>query len=99
MSIATLEALSAGVPVVAMGTGGVSDVLDHGETGFLAQDAGEFAAHIARLLVDRPLREQMAAAATQRVDRFRWSRIVERHLELYDLATARVSAQRLALAA
>lgn len=89
MSIVCVEALSAGLPVVAMNKGGVADVVAHGTEGFLADSHREFADYIARLIADPTLRQRMAAQATTRVGRFSWERIIERQLNVYDLAIAR----------
>lgn len=89
MSIVCVEALSAGLPVVAMNKGGVSDVAAHGTEGFLANTRDEFADYIVRLIADPSLRQKMAQQATARVSRFSWEHILERQLNVYDLAVAR----------
>jgi glycosyltransferase involved in cell wall biosynthesis len=97
-SIATLEALSAGLPVVAMSHGGVGDIVRHGREGFLADTDDEFCNYIVRLLVDEPLRRRMADVTKQAAARFRWDGVIERHLEIYDLARARRHGELLAAA-
>lgn len=99
LSIASLEALSSGLPVVAMGQGGVRDVVTHGETGFLAADADEFAGAIARLVVDDDLRRAMAARGPEAAHRFEWPAILERHVEIYELAITTVARRKRAAAA
>ncbi len=89
MSIVCVEALSAGLPVVAMNKGGVADVVAHGSEGYLANNRDEFADFIVRLLADPVLRQRMAQQATTRVGRFAWEHIIERQLNVYDLAVAR----------
>jgi glycosyltransferase involved in cell wall biosynthesis len=60
-SLAALEAMLVGRPVVASRTGGLADVVHDGETGFLIApgDAAALAESLARLLADPILREQM----------------------------------------
>jgi glycosyltransferase involved in cell wall biosynthesis len=60
-----LEAMASGLPSVAAGAGGVLDFAAHGRNAWLAEpdDAGAFAAGLARLLADAPLRARLAAGA------------------------------------
>jgi glycosyltransferase involved in cell wall biosynthesis len=86
---AVLEALSAGLPVVARTPNGVSDSVDHGREGFLARSLEELAGYIAQLAGDDALRARMAENAGKRLDRFSWDRVIPRHIELYRLASQR----------
>jgi glycosyltransferase involved in cell wall biosynthesis len=63
--VSLIEAMAAGVPVVSTDVGGVSDVVSHGETGWLvpAGDPAALAQGIERLLKDPELRRRLAAAA------------------------------------
>lgn len=63
-----LEAMGAGLPVVAYGHGGIPEVVDNGVTGFLAEpgDRESVAAHIAQLADNRELYASMGAAGRQR---------------------------------
>lgn len=68
--IALAEAMWAGLPVVAAGTGAVPELVTHGVEGFLYDpgDIGALSAHIARLLGDDDLRKAMGAAARRRAE-------------------------------
>ena len=58
------EAKSAGVPTVAVGAFGVSEMVRHGEDGFLTENSKEaFKDKLNLLLTDRELRNQMSEAA------------------------------------
>jgi glycosyltransferase involved in cell wall biosynthesis len=89
LSIATLEALSAGVPAVAMAHGGVGDIIQNGREGFLARDDAEFIGYIARLCRDGELRRQLQGNARTSAARFSWPAVIDRHLEIYRLAAER----------
>jgi glycosyltransferase involved in cell wall biosynthesis len=71
--MAILEALAAGLPVVACDEGGVADLVEHETNGLLAQQrsAAVLAAHLDRLIGDPDLRRRLGAHAA--------SRVAERH--------------------
>jgi glycosyltransferase involved in cell wall biosynthesis len=63
-----LEAMAAGVPVVAADVPGVRELVRHGETGWLtATDAGALRASLERVLDDPALRTRLADAARRHV--------------------------------
>ncbi len=64
-----LEAMAAGVPVIATAVGGVPEIVTHEQTGLLvpARDVDAMADAIARLLDDSALRSRLAQAALERV--------------------------------
>ncbi len=65
--MALLEAQAAGLAVVAGRVRGVADVVRHGETGLLADDAEGFAAALRQVLGDAALRHGLGAAAAANV--------------------------------
>jgi glycosyltransferase involved in cell wall biosynthesis len=71
LGVAVLEAMSAGLPVVAAAAGGLVDVIEDGRDGLLvpAGDATAIATALERLLKDQDLRERLGQAARQRVSR------------------------------
>jgi glycosyltransferase involved in cell wall biosynthesis len=67
--VTIIEALAAGRPVVATSVGGVPDVVDQGETGFLVQpgDTVAMADRLATLARDPELRARMGGSGRERV--------------------------------
>jgi glycosyltransferase involved in cell wall biosynthesis len=84
--LSILEAMAAGLPVVASDVGGVAELVADGETGLLVPpgDPAALAAALARVLDDRGLRGRMGAAGRARArDRFDLAGLRAAHLELY----------------
>lgn len=81
-----LDAMALSKPAVASDTGGIPEVVSHGETGLLVppRDARELAAAIVNLLKDPGRRERMGRAGLERVKRlFSADTMVERTLGVY----------------
>jgi glycosyltransferase involved in cell wall biosynthesis len=89
LSIATLEALSAGVPTIAYDHGGVGDIVTDGKEGFLAANRKQFIDRVVQLCGDRALRERMASQTRASAARFSWDNVIARHLALYQFAAER----------
>ena len=68
MPMAILEAMAAGLPVVAVDVGGIPEMVAEGETGFLVQarDTAAFGERLARLAADPDLRKRMGEAGRAR---------------------------------
>jgi glycosyltransferase involved in cell wall biosynthesis len=85
-SNAIMEAMAAGVPVVATDIPGNRDLVVPEETGYLVAvgDRAEFARKSTWLFDDEPLRKKMGAAGRQRIlTHFTVEQLVARHAELY----------------
>lgn len=63
------EYMAAGLPVVASATGEATHIIQHGQSGLLAEDAEAFVAHMRALCEDEPLRRRVSTAARKRIDR------------------------------
>jgi glycosyltransferase involved in cell wall biosynthesis len=68
MPVSILEAMAAGLPVLAVDTGGVAEMVQEGETGFLVapRDTAAVSPHLLRLAADPDLRARMGAAGRTR---------------------------------
>ncbi|MFC2091813.1 glycosyltransferase family 4 protein [Elusimicrobiota bacterium] len=81
-----LQAMAAGVPIVATDVDGASDVIKHGETGFLVkpEDTDAMAEYTYRLLEDDELRKRIADKEGSRLsEEFDLKVMTEKHDELY----------------
>jgi glycosyltransferase involved in cell wall biosynthesis len=81
-----LEAMAAGVPVLASNIGGVPDLIEHNKTGLLCdpKEPETFRIGVARLMEDRDFARQLAVRAKQEaLERFYPDIIARRHVEIY----------------
>lgn len=69
-SLAVLEAMAAGIPIVSSAIGGTDELMEDGRSGLLVPpgDAEALAAALRRALGEPVLREEMAARARERVE-------------------------------
>mgnify|MGYP002640453372 CR=1 FL=1 len=82
--LATMEAMAAGLPVVAVDASGTRDAVDHGVEGLLTEnDPAALAAAIEQLLDDEALRLRFADAAYRRAQTFGIRHLVKQLLEIY----------------
>jgi glycosyltransferase involved in cell wall biosynthesis len=84
--LTVLEAMRAGLPVIASDVGGISEAVIHGETGFLVPipSAEAWADALKHLLVDRVTRRAMGANGRSRyLALFGHDRMVDRVTSLY----------------
>jgi glycosyltransferase involved in cell wall biosynthesis len=87
MCVALVEAMAAGKPAVATRAGGIPEVVNDGETGFLVapRDPTEMADALRRLLKNEALRRQMGEAALARArDSFIVDRMVLETSKVYE---------------
>jgi glycosyltransferase involved in cell wall biosynthesis len=84
--LSILEAMRAGLPVIASSVGGVAESVSDGETGYLVPrgDVEALREGIRRLLTDRSLRVRLGASGRLRFQRhFTLARSVEKTLAVY----------------
>jgi glycosyltransferase involved in cell wall biosynthesis len=86
LPMSVLEAMAAGLPVVASAVGGVPEAVRDGETGTLVPpgDSAALAHALRRLVSDPALRDRLGEAGRRRVEReFSLERFEREHLDLY----------------
>ena len=85
--LATLEAMAAGLPVVAVAGPGTQDIVEDSVQGFLVQnDPGDLAKGIVKLLGDSDLMDKFKAAALRKSRAYDNKRLARKMLKVYDQA-------------
>lgn len=96
MPVSLLEALAAGLPIVASDVGGVSEVLGQPPAGILVPsgDTRQLAEAMARLAGSRGLRDRLAIRAKERSEAFGLEAFATRYAEVYREAARSLSQRR-----
>lgn len=84
MPNAVLEAMAAGLPVIANQVGAVGEMIDVGKDGFIAQNEEEYRSYLISLIEDFSLRRQIGQMAREKIEeRFDWDNIIWDYIKIY----------------
>jgi teichuronic acid biosynthesis glycosyltransferase TuaC len=88
LSLAVLEAMAAGLPVVGTAISGNTDVIVEGDNGYLVNPADEssLADGILRVLQQEPNQDRMRARARETSAQYDWIKIAHKYVETYQEA-------------
>jgi len=80
-----LEALASGTPIISTKTGGISEMIQHGKTGWLVEpnDPVDLKNAMERLLMDKEFRDSLAAAGKKIIPSYDWKVIANKFSSLY----------------
>jgi phosphatidylinositol alpha-mannosyltransferase len=94
--VVLLEAMAAGVPIVASDIHGYKNVVQRGVQGLLVEPRKHraLAAALYRLAIDPDLRHEMGEAGRARAPEYSWDRVTERIVDYYQEVRERVLASR-----
>jgi glycosyltransferase involved in cell wall biosynthesis len=84
-SLVTFEAAASGLPILVTPVNGVRELIEDGENGFMiTREPQKIARRLDQLQADPALRVRLGQAARQSTLRFGWTRMVAKHVELYE---------------
>jgi len=94
--LVALEAMASGCPCIVADTGGLREVVPHGEVGlrFRTRDPEALGRMVERVLTEPDLTERLIAEASEHVLRFDWNDVAKRTAEIYGELAAPVPASR-----
>ena len=89
MPLTVVEAMGAGVAIVAAPVGGIPEVIEDGVSGLLLRrDREDLEAKLERVIVDGQLRARLGAAAAERAKRLTWQAVAKETLRQYEIVLA-----------
>ena len=85
LSLAILEAMAAGLPVVATDISGNKDIIHNGETGFLVPPNNPtiLAEHVLKLMGNIEKRTHMRINCKKKVEKYGWNEIASQYITVY----------------
>jgi len=92
LGLAALEAMASGTPVIASRVGGLVEIIQDGQTGFLVPPGDVQTLHerLNQVLREPKLAQRLGANARELVlERYTWAKVAERCLEAYAALTLR----------
>jgi N-acetyl-alpha-D-glucosaminyl L-malate synthase BshA len=95
--LAALEAMACELPVIASRVGGLPEVVDDGETGYLSAvgDVDKMADDVVRLVMEKKFRRQMGRAArASAIERYSTQKIIPKYIGFYERVIAADSGTR-----
>jgi glycosyltransferase involved in cell wall biosynthesis len=93
--LVTMEAMAAGLPVVAVNASGTRDIVEHGKQGFLVEnDADALARGIEKLLADPERRNRFSNSALKKARTFDINELAKQLLSVYEGAIEDKKANR-----
>lgn len=85
LPVAFMEAMAAGIPVIATNTPGIEDLIVDGENGLIVpmRDASALAASILRIRGDEGLRERLVKGGLASISEFDWEGVSRRFVRVF----------------
>jgi len=96
MSVALLEAMAAGLPVIVTPTGGTAELVSSGFNGFILNwgDVNELVRHLRKLAQDRSLVGRMGKESRNRAQSYSWTITASLYLKILEEVSTHSSTQK-----
>lgn len=84
-SLATLEAVASGLPILATNVNGTEELIKNGYNGFfIKRDPLDISEKINQIIDDEKLRKDMSINARKSAEKYTWDKVAEKTLEVYE---------------
>ncbi|MGB2963580.1 MAG: glycosyltransferase [Anaerolineales bacterium] len=86
LGVTIIEALAAGLPVIASDTGGIPEVIENGKSGILVRpnDSDDLGRALVSLINDKNKRKELSKHSTEIAERFQIESTAHAYLQVYD---------------
>lgn len=84
MPMTIIEAMGTGLPVIAANVGGIPNMIDNGENGYIVSDMEEYVNIILKLKSDDKLREKIGKSAIKKAEMFSSQTMAEKYEKIYN---------------
>ena len=79
-----LEAMASGLPVITNNVGAVTEIIDHGKNGYIAESDEAYLEHLLNLVNNSSLRQNIGLKARQTMEeKFDWSKVISSYIDIY----------------
>ena len=96
LSLALLEAMAAGAPIIATNVSGNQDIIDHEKNGLLVKpnSSEEIASSIDTLIAKPEIGNELSKSASELIREYSWEQTAKRYLSFYESVMRRESSKR-----
>jgi len=85
MPLTVIEAMAAGLPIVAAPVGGIPEIITHNQTGLLLKpDRTDLTLQLRKLIEDAPLRRRLGQNAQHAAQNLTWNHIARKTIKIYE---------------
>ncbi len=85
MPLTVIEAMAAGLPIIAAPVGGIPEIITHNQTGLLLKpERTDLTEQLRKLIEDVPLRRRLGSNAQHAVQNLTWDHIARHTIKIYE---------------
>jgi|GEM_PF-1021907 len=95
MPLTVIEAMAAGLPVIAAQVGGIPEIIKDEDNGLLLRpDRSDLCRQLRRLIEDEPLRKKLGQHGRQSIENLSWKNLAQQTVTVYETALGKASVKK-----